>query len=157
VAFDVPLWDNSRSPKGIPDSFKDLCFLKMMMLHQIRHGRQDKHATNHARCTKPRKAGQSGRHIEAKQSETIYLKRVEYNACQAKHWKSTPSMLMGEAQPLGPGTREPGCEQTRQDDQGRLHPSPLLGIAEHAGQNHARQTRKRWKLWKWPAVQQTPA
>jgi hypothetical protein len=41
------------------------------------------------------------------------LKRVEYNACLAKHGKSTPSMLMGEAQPLGTGAREPGCEQTR--------------------------------------------
>jgi hypothetical protein len=44
---------------------------------------------------------------------------------------------MGEAQPLGTGAREPGCKQTRKDDQGRLHPSPLLGLANHAGQNHA--------------------
>jgi hypothetical protein len=28
----------------------------------------------------------------------IPIKLVEYNACQAKHWKSTPSVLMGEAQ-----------------------------------------------------------
>jgi hypothetical protein len=41
------------------------------ILHQMRHGRQDNHATNHVRCTKTRKAGQSRRHIEAKQSETI--------------------------------------------------------------------------------------
>jgi hypothetical protein len=51
----------------------------------------------------------------------IPLKSVEYNACQAKHWKSIPSMLIGEAQSLGTGAREPGCEQTRMDDQGRLH------------------------------------
>jgi hypothetical protein len=43
----------------------------MMILHQMRHKRQDNHATNHVRCTKTRKAGQSRRHIESKQSETI--------------------------------------------------------------------------------------
>jgi hypothetical protein len=47
--------------------------MMMMILHQMRHGRQDNHATNHIRCTKARKAGQSRRHIEAKQNETIYL------------------------------------------------------------------------------------
>jgi hypothetical protein len=46
-------------------------------------------------------AGQSRRHIEVKQSKTIFtLKRVEYNGCQAKHGISTPSMFMGEAQML---------------------------------------------------------
>jgi hypothetical protein len=84
----------------------------------------------------------------------IPLKRVEYNACQAKHGKSTPSLLMGEAQPLGTGPMEPGREQTRKDDQ---DPSSLLGLADHAWQNHAKQTRKWWKLWKWPAAQQTLA
>jgi hypothetical protein len=47
--------------------------MMMMILHQMRHGRQDNHATNHVRCTKMRKAGKSRRHIEAKQSETKYL------------------------------------------------------------------------------------
>jgi hypothetical protein len=61
-------------------------------------------------------------------------------------------MLMGEMQPLGTGAREHGCEHTRKDDQGQLHPSPLLGLAHHAWQNHARQTRRMWKLWKWPAA-----
>jgi hypothetical protein len=46
----------------------------------------------------------------------IPLKHVEYNACQAKHWKSIPTMLMGEAQPLGMGAREPGCEHKRKDE-----------------------------------------
>jgi hypothetical protein len=46
----------------------------MMILHQMRHGRQDNHVTNHVRCTKTRKAGQSRRHIEAKQSKTALLK-----------------------------------------------------------------------------------
>jgi hypothetical protein len=87
----------------------------------------------------------------------IPLKRVEYNAYQAKHWKSIPSMLMGETQPQGTGARETRCDQSRKDDQGQLHPSPSLGLANHAWQNHARQTRRRWKLWKWPAAQQTPA
>jgi hypothetical protein len=48
----------------------------MMTLPQMRQSRQDNHATNQARCTKMRKAGQSRRHIEAKQSETIYLSNV---------------------------------------------------------------------------------
>jgi hypothetical protein len=47
--------------------------MMMMISHQMRHGRQDNHATNHVRCTKTHKAGQSRRHIEAKQSKTIYL------------------------------------------------------------------------------------
>jgi hypothetical protein len=53
-----------------------LCATIMMILHQMQHGRQDNHATNHVRCTKTRKAGQSRRQIEAKQSETIYLCNV---------------------------------------------------------------------------------
>jgi hypothetical protein len=38
-------------------------------------------------------------------------------------------MFIGEAEPLGTDAKEPGCEQTRKDDQGRLHPSsqPLAG------------------------------
>jgi hypothetical protein len=33
-------------------------------------------------------------------------------------------MAMEEALLLGTTAREPGCEHTRKDDQGRLHPSP---------------------------------
>jgi hypothetical protein len=33
--------------------------MMMMMLHQLRHGRQDNHTTNHARCALRRKAKQS--------------------------------------------------------------------------------------------------
>jgi hypothetical protein len=39
------------------------------VVHQMRHERQIYHATNHARCTKTRKAGQSRRPIEVKQGE----------------------------------------------------------------------------------------
>jgi hypothetical protein len=72
----------------------------------------------------------------------ILLKRVEYNAYPAKQWKSIMSMLMGETQLLCTGAREPGCEQTRKDDEGQLYP-PLLGLADRAWQNHARPTRRR--------------
>jgi hypothetical protein len=37
----------------------------MMILHQVRHGRQDDHATNHVRCAETSRAKQSKRHIEA--------------------------------------------------------------------------------------------
>jgi hypothetical protein len=66
-------------------------------------------------------------------------------------------MLVGEAQPLGTGAREPGCEQTRKVDQGGLHPSPSQGLDDHAGQSLARQTKGKWKLRKRLAAQQTPA
>jgi hypothetical protein len=56
------------------------------------------------------------------------LKRVEYNAYQAKQLKSIPSMLMGETQPLSTDARESECEQARKNDEGQLHPSPLLGL-----------------------------
>jgi hypothetical protein len=58
----------------------------------------------------------------------------------------------GEARPYGEGAREPGCDQTRKDDQGRLHPSPEPGQADHVAQNHAMLTRRCWKLWKWSAA-----
>jgi hypothetical protein len=73
-----------------------------------------------------------------------------------KQLKNTQPMTMEEALPLGTGARETGCKQTKKDDRGRFHLSPQLGLADHAGQKHARQTR-RWKLWKRPAAQQTPA
>jgi hypothetical protein len=38
--------------------------LVMMKLHQVRHGRQDNHATNHVRCAETSRAKQSRRHIE---------------------------------------------------------------------------------------------
>jgi hypothetical protein len=58
--------------------------MTMMTSHQIRHGRQDNHATNHVRCTETRKAGQSRRHVEAKQSETIYQALYQV-------WSTTPA------------------------------------------------------------------
>jgi hypothetical protein len=48
-------------------------------------------------------------------------------------------MASEDVQPLGAGAWESGCEQTRKDSQGRLHPSPQLGRAHRAGQNHADQ------------------
>jgi hypothetical protein len=69
----------------------------------------------------------------------LKLKDVEYNACQAKHGKSTPSMLVGEGLPLGKAQGK--LDANRQNDQGLLHPSP--GLADHAGQNQTRLTRRR--------------
>jgi hypothetical protein len=45
--------------KEIPHIVAKRCIMMMMILHQMRHGRQANHATNHVRCTKTRKAGQS--------------------------------------------------------------------------------------------------
>jgi hypothetical protein len=88
---------------------------------------------------KTRKAGQKQKAYRGQTRRNHKpLKRVEYNAYQAKQWKSIPSRLMGETQPLCTGAREPGCEQTRNDDERQLHPSPLLGLADRAWQNHAR-------------------
>jgi hypothetical protein len=39
--------------------------MMMMILHQVRHGRQDNHATNHVRCAATSRSKQSRRHIEA--------------------------------------------------------------------------------------------
>jgi hypothetical protein len=39
--------------------------MMMMILHQVRHGRQDNHATNHIKCAETSRAKQSRRHIEA--------------------------------------------------------------------------------------------
>jgi hypothetical protein len=47
--------------------------MMMMILHQVQHGRQDNHATNHVRCAETSRAKQSRKHIEAKHSKTIYL------------------------------------------------------------------------------------
>jgi hypothetical protein len=84
--------------------------LVMTILHQMPLARQDNHATNHARCTKMRKSGQSRRHIEAKPGESCSSQTcVENNACQAKHWYSNAyrgSMLTGEAPLLGTGARD---------------------------------------------------
>jgi hypothetical protein len=52
--------------------------------------RQDDHATNHARCKQTRRAGQSRKHIEAKQSATIYL---------ANMWSTTPAKQSVENAP----------------------------------------------------------
>jgi hypothetical protein len=35
----------------LPKCFDSSASMMMMILHQMRHGRQDNHATNHARCT----------------------------------------------------------------------------------------------------------
>jgi hypothetical protein len=54
--------------------------LIMMILHQRRHGRQDNHATNHVRCTKPRQAGQIRRHIERESS--LQVTKATYSGLQ---------------------------------------------------------------------------
>jgi hypothetical protein len=39
------------------------------------------------------------------------------------------------AQPRGTGAREPECEQTRKDNQGRMKPNPLPKLAPQVGEN----------------------
>jgi hypothetical protein len=102
----------------------------MMMLDHMRHRRQDNHATNHVRCTKTQGRAKQKAYRGQTKKNHILLKRVDYNAYPAKQWKSIMSILMGETQLLCTGAREPGCEQTRKDDEGQLHPSPLLGLAD---------------------------
>jgi hypothetical protein len=53
-------------------------------------------------------------------------------------------MPIEEPQPRGTGARKLGCEQTRKDDQDRLHPSHQSEQADHTRQNHASQNM-RWK------------
>jgi hypothetical protein len=63
--------------------------------------------------------GKVRRNSEVRQSVPIAHEFVHNNT-----FRSTQSMAMEEGQPLGMGVREPGCEQTRKDDPGRLYPSP---------------------------------
>jgi hypothetical protein len=93
-----------------------------MILHQMRHGRQDNHAIDHARWTKRGRQGKAEGMSGPKTAKPYYSQTCGLQRLQSKAWEK--SMLMGEAQPLGTGESEPGCEQTRKDDQGRLHPSP---------------------------------
>jgi hypothetical protein len=56
--------------KGVAFKQADCCVgggtaMMMMIIHQVRHGRQDNHATNHVRCAETSRAKQSTRHIEA--------------------------------------------------------------------------------------------
>jgi hypothetical protein len=55
----------------------------------------------------------------------IPLKRVEYNAYQAKQH---PVNAYGGNATAKHGRKGSECEQTRKDDEGQLHPSPLLGL-----------------------------
>jgi hypothetical protein len=66
----------------------DIHQVMMMMLHQMRHGRQDNHATSHVRCTKAQgRAKQKAYRGQTKQNQ-IPLKREENSDYQAKQWKS---------------------------------------------------------------------
>jgi hypothetical protein len=62
----------------------DLLEVMMMIIHQVRHGRQDNHSTNHVRCAETSMSKQSRRHIEAKLSKTINLSIM----CD---WSTTPA------------------------------------------------------------------
>ncbi len=69
-----------------------IMMMMMMKLHQMRHGRQDNHATNQVRCTKTRNTGQSRKHSEAKQSETSDL---------SNEWSTTPAKQSTGKHPVG--------------------------------------------------------
>jgi hypothetical protein len=69
-----------------------IVMMMMMILHQVRHGRQDNHATNHVRCAATSRSKQSRWHIEAKHSEAIYLSIM----CQ---WNTTPAKQSTEKAP----------------------------------------------------------
>jgi hypothetical protein len=74
--------------------------MMMMILHHMRHGRQDNHATNHVRCTKTQgRAKQKAYRGQTKQNH-IPLKRVEYNAYPAKQWKASCQFLFGILMPI---------------------------------------------------------
>jgi hypothetical protein len=84
---------SSLSTPGVVGGVVILPQLAMMMiLHQVRHGKQDNHATNHVRCAETSRAKQSRRHIEAKHSETIDLSIM----CQ---WSTTPAKQSTEKAP----------------------------------------------------------
>jgi hypothetical protein len=50
---------SERCLVGIHEFVSPSPVMMMMILHQMRHGRQVNHATNHVRCTKTRKEGQN--------------------------------------------------------------------------------------------------
>jgi hypothetical protein len=50
--------------------------MMMMILHQVRHGRQDNHATNHVRCAETSRSKQSRRHIEATRPNTMRMLKI---------------------------------------------------------------------------------
>jgi hypothetical protein len=53
--------------------------------------------------------------------------------CSQTNWeRSIQPMAVEVPQPLGTGSRKPGCEQPRKGDQGRLHPSPKQEQADHS-------------------------
>jgi hypothetical protein len=63
------------------DKCTDQMMMMMITIHQMRHGRQDNHATEHVRCTKyaQGRAKQKAYRGQTKRN-LIPLKRVEYNA-----------------------------------------------------------------------------
>jgi hypothetical protein len=55
-----------------------------MILHQMRHGRQDNHTTNHVRCIKTQGRAKPKAYRGQTKQNHILLKRVDYNAYPAK-------------------------------------------------------------------------
>jgi hypothetical protein len=83
------------TPRAAGRCFSPPNVVKMMILHQVRHGRQDNHATNHVRCAETSRSKQkqkAHRSYLAKYSETIYQSIM----CQ---WNTTPSKQSTEKAP----------------------------------------------------------
>jgi hypothetical protein len=91
--LDVALSPVSLWP-AIQQKLPNACgfMMMMMILHHMRHGRQDNHATNHVRCAETSRAKQSRKHIKAKHSETINLSIM----CQ---WSTMPAKQSTEKAP----------------------------------------------------------
>jgi hypothetical protein len=116
----------------------------MVMLHQMRHCRQENHATNHARCGNRIKSMpiKGRKHGEAKQSEP-YISQIPLQQRLLRHVLQrctttktcTPSMPREGAHTQSKGEREPGCEQAGKDNQVRCHLCPSPEPADHARQN----------------------
>jgi hypothetical protein len=90
----------------------------MMILHQMRHGRQDNHATNHVRCTKRARQGKAEgisrpNKVKPYTSETCRVQRLPSKAVEkhpvnaywgsitARHgrkgtWMRTEGMIMAD-------------------------------------------------------------
>jgi hypothetical protein len=88
----------SGSPSACP-----LCFngtppwVMMMILHQMRHGRQDNHATNHARCTKTLYMGGSAELRQFSQFFAAPDRALTGQACAALVIFTLPTLSPGHS------------------------------------------------------------
>jgi hypothetical protein len=105
----------------------------MMILHQMRHGRQDNHATNHVRCTKRARQGKTGGISRPSKAKTYTSQTCGVQRLPSKALEKHPVNAHGGSTTARHGRKGNWIRTDKKGWSGPTSSQPLDGVGCHLG------------------------